>query len=182
MNYNEALVENRVTTEDLIVLFNDLSKSQYWIPKFPTEFRSHVGIVISCVIIIWASVFLFLGGTHYVLGIASFLAAIGALIIALIVGRVLASYIGSVLEVTYLNSREKAFLSVIDEWNEKMKDRGVRMDVGRYGSYMVLEFKKCLVGLGKFLMKAKLITEEIRKKRDEEKEKEMLKAKDEDQY
>lgn len=182
MNYNESLVENRVTTEELTVLFNDLSKSHYWIPKFPTEFRSHVGIVISIITIIWVSVFLFLGGTHYVIGVGGLLAAVAALVFALIAGRVMSTFIGSVLEASYLNNREKEFLNICDDWNEKMKEKGVRLDVGRYGAYIVLEFKKCLVGLGKYLMKAKKISETIKKRKADEQEKEMQKAEDEDQY
>lgn len=182
MNYSESLVENRVTIKDLTDLFDDLSKSQYWIPKFPTEFRSHLGIVISFVVIIWVAVFLFLGGTHQVLGVGGFLAALGCMVIVLIIARVISFYIGSVLEASYLNTREKAFMVICDEWNEKMKQKGVQMEVGRYGSYLVLEFKKSIQTLGKFLMKANQIRDNIKKKKAVEKEQEMLKAPDEDQY
>lgn len=182
MNYNENLVENKVTIEDLNELFSQLSDTPYWIPKFPTEFRAHSGVIISWITAFYVAVMLFLGGTHQVLGVGAFLAAIGALILALIAGRVGAALLETKLEANYLSQREREFVTICEAWNVKMSSKGVKIEVGRYGSYLVLEFKKCLVGLGKFLMKAKKIKANIDKRKQEERLKNDGKTPEEDKY
>lgn len=154
LNYNEGLVDNRVTFDELSELFNELSKSAFWIPKFPGESRQNYGFLISVLLLLWVTVFLFLGGTHSVIGGFAFLAAGGALILGLISAKLASMLINGTLEESYLHEREKDFMKISDRWNDKFKSRGLHIDVSRYGAFLTLELKQPADKLGKFLMQA----------------------------
>ena len=182
MNYNETLVEKRVTFEELSELFNELVKSHFWIPKFPIECRKHYGFMISLFVLLWVGVFLLIGGTHYVLGGAAFLAGGGALLLGIIVAQFGSYVMNSTLEESYLHDREKDFMKICDSWNLKYKPKGLQIEVGRYGAYLTLEFKKSCNSLGKFLMKATKIKSAMQTLKEEKQALRLEVGQDADQY
>ena len=108
-------------------------------------------------LVLFVAVFVLLGGTHRVIGTMSLFMAAGALILAYITAKIIGGLIQSRLEETYMVAREKAFLSICDQWNETNKDKGAVISVGKYGAYITVEFKECLKVLGKFIMKVNKI-------------------------
>ncbi len=162
-NYNQNLVDNKITIDEITQLFDELYKSPLWIPTFPQEFRGNFGIMISSFILFLEMIFLLVAGLHKTITMVSFFVTIGALILAFIIGKVIGSFIYSSLEEKHLLQREKAFNNIIDQWNEKNKPRGIAFEVGKYGAYIAVEFKSCMQSMGKFLMKLKKVNTMIQK-------------------
>ena len=71
----------------------------------------------------------------------------------------------------YLNERERNFNKVIDEFNERNAEKGLRIEAGRYGAYIALKFQTPIKKLGVFLMHTK---------KQQEKEKPRLTQKDDE--
>lgn len=94
------------------------------------------------------------------------------LIIGFLFGKIFGNLIYNELEDKYIVEREIEFNKIVDTWNEKNKSKGVQFHVGRYGSYIVLEFKECLKTMGKFLMKMKKVNTLINMTVQEKKRKE----------
>jgi hypothetical protein len=156
------LCDGKVTANELKEFFDQLYKSEYWIPTYPTEFRSGWGIVLSGICILWCLLFAILGGTHKTLSVFGLSCVAGTLILGWIFCKIVGGLISGALEDAWMLAREKDFLKICDEWNESHKDKPYTITPGRYGSYIIIEFKVAMKNMGKFLMQAKKVKDMIK--------------------
>lgn len=153
-----------MTVKELKEFFDQLYKSEYWIPTYPTEFRSGWGIILSGICLIWCLLFAILGGTHKTLSIFGLSCVVGTLILGWIFCKIIGGLIGGALEETWMMAREKDFLRICDEWNDSHKDAHYTVSCGKYGAFIVLEFKVAMKNMGKFLMQAKKVKDMVKLK------------------
>ena len=71
---------------------------------------------------------------------------------------------GSALEETWMLAREKDFHKICDEWNDSHKDSPYTITCGKYGAFIVIEFKQAMKNMGKFLMQAKKVKDMVKLK------------------
>lgn len=175
-------MEKRVTEEDLKELFDELHKSEYWIPTFPVEYRNHPGMIISPFLFFWVLIMLIIGGLNKVVNFMTLLLALGSVITAFLIAKIGRGIMLDNLEEKYLIKREKEFARICDEWAAKKKEKGVTIEVSRFAAYLVLEFKNVLPSLGKYLMRQKKAhMMEKERKLQEQRDNEAL-GSDRDQY
>lgn len=182
MNYNETLVDNKVTITELNELFTSMYDSTHWIPTYPDEFREHWGTTISIAVFVFVALMLFIGGIQKVCTLTSLFFSVGTMIVVFILGKLIGGYIMSSKGQTYLIERERIFTQLCDDWNEKHKSTGVHAETGKYGAYIIIQFNTPLKTMGKFLMqvqKVKKIVKNTYKKREFE---EKLRKADESKY
>ena len=149
-------------------LFDRLKESKYWIPTFPEDFRKIRGFTISMVLLFWASLILVVGMLHKICSGTSVLIVLAFLLVGFIVGKVTGAVVNDRVGDSYLNAREKAFGAIIDQWNLENKAKGAKADLGRWGSFVSIEFSKPNLALGKYLMKMKKFTEVNKAKQKEQ--------------
>lgn len=145
-------MDGKVTREEIEKLIYELNKSEYWIPAFPNDGRTSHSWIIVTVLCIWLFLFLFLGGTHQVTGLAAFLVTAGALLLAYLLAVGAYYWAHNPISDIYLNKRERAFIDVVEKFNTANSDRDFKVEVGRYGAYIALRFNAPIKQLGAMLM------------------------------
>lgn len=163
---DERIIENRIPKEVIEGVIQDFHKTDHWIPAFPLDGRSSYGTFIVSILAIWLIVMMLLGATHKVLTASGALVCGGALLLAYVCSWGISYWVNSPISDTYLTEREREFNKIVDEFNKKNDAKDYKLEVGRYGAYVILRFNTPIKALGNFLMHSKRLQE-----RDKEREK-----------
>jgi hypothetical protein len=149
-HFSAEAVENKITKDEIKMVFQKLSDSEYWFPKIvPTTDGTHLFLLFLSMFLI--TTLMFVIGVYTKAVLFSDIVFFPFILIPLyFMIHVLVKAKRRKFDDSYLDDRESDFMNILMKLNQStFRSRGVRFEVGEKGAWIELHFSRPIEALEK---------------------------------